>query len=760
MTKRSIFGSDNLVLLVVAILLVAAMLGIDLLMDRAGVSVGFIGLGALLFWCFPLVAWSQRARLRRAFTQLTRLADEETGRSFLKGYLGLFLISFVVLFVETTLIRYIGSQTRIFAYYKNIALIGAFLGLGVGCMRGDGGRREALLFLAGFAAIGLFFSIGAQALGAMLGAAAQFASSERVFGYGFPDLNVSLAIKLVANVHVGLYCVAVFLAVAWLFGQLGRILGGSFEGLPRLTAYSINILGSLAGLVLFVVLSRLQTSPWVWFLVGLAPLLLWLGRRRALRAGLVSVALAALFVAPNLHDTVWSTYQKLVGREVPNGYRIDISDTIYQWALDLRPETIARIGENPFPNYEAEFKDRGALDNVLVIAAGSGNDVAAALRAGAKHVDAIDIDAAIVEMGRQHHPEHPYDDPRVRVIIDDARSAFKTLPAETYDVVVFGLLDSHTQLGASSVRLDNYVFTQESFSAAARLVRPGGTLVFSVVTAVDWLRTRFANVLQHACGAPVEIQDFGVFTLYSCRPTVADPDPGATGEAIGAPIDDWPFPYLPARGIPGSYIIVIGMLAVASVVWLRRHGIGKVDITALNAHMFFLGAAFLLMEVYAINRLALLFGTTWLVSAVSIAAMLTEIVAANFVVRLIRLDLRPLAYVGLAVLLLAGWFVGPEIVLGKDWTAGLGYALFLLSPVFCAGIVFATSFDRSKDAGPVLGANILGAVLGGWAEYASMATGIRFMALVALGLYAASLICLVIAARSRGYQKDMRSTAA
>jgi hypothetical protein len=154
------------------------------------------------------------------------------------------------------------------------------------------------------------------------------------------------------------------------------------------------------------------------------------------------------------------------------------------------------------------------------------------------------------------------------------------------------------------------------------------------------------------------------------------------------------------------------------------------------------------MEVYAVNRLALLFGTTWVVSAVSIAAMLVEILAANLVVSIIaRIDLRPYAYVMLAVLLAAGWLVGPGTVLGKGVGDALLYALFLLSPVFCAGIVFATSFARSATAGPALGANILGAVLGGWTEYGTMATGIRFMALLALALYAGSLLCLLAGSR-------------
>jgi hypothetical protein len=189
------------------------------------------------------------------------------------------------------------------------------------------------------------------------------------------------------------------------------------------------------------------------------------------------------------------------------------------------------------------------------------------------------------------------------------------------------------------------------------------------------------------------------------------------------------------------------MLVVASVLWLRRGGFGQVDVTPGHAHMFFLGSAFLLMEVYAINRLALLFGTTWLVSAVSIAAMLVEILIANLIVSVIRIDLRPIAYLALAALLIAGYAIGPEAVLGQSVGAELGYALFLLSPVLCAGIIFATSFDRARSAGPALGANILGAVLGGWTEYGTMVTGIRFMALVALGLYAASLVALVLARR-------------
>jgi SAM-dependent methyltransferase len=739
-------------LLTIAILFGAAVIAINLLLDRVEINTGpgiqvYMQTGAILFWGIPLIVWTQRARIAHGMLALERMAVQEPPSRRLGPALQLFTVSFVVLFVETMLIRYIGSQTRIFAFYKNIPLIGAFLGLGIGCLQGQGGRREILVFLAGSVGVAFFFAAIAQCLGAALSISASAVTSEHLLGDVFVSKLLPSAVKLAFNLHIGLYCVAVFLALAFLFGKLGRVLAVSFDGMPRLPAYTINILGSLAGLAVFVLLSQLQSPPWVWFLVGLAPLLLWLGNGRALRFGCVCVILSAALVAPHLHHTVWSAYQKLTGKEVANGYQIDISDAFYQVAYDLSPASVARIGFDPMPNYNAEFTGLEKLDRVLVIGAGSGNDVASALRAGAKQIDAVDIDVAIIAMGRLHHPEHPYDDPRVTPVIDDARNAFKRLPAQSYDAVVFGLLDSHTQLGMSSVRLDNYVFTQESFSAAARLVKPGGALVLAAVTVNDWFRDRYQTMLAHACGAPVDRQELGWTTVYKCKATKADPDPAATGRAIAAPVDDWPFPYLPERSIPMTYIVVIAMLLAASLWWLRRNGIGAIDVTPSHAHLFFLGAAFLLMEVYAINRLALLFGTTWLVSAVSIAAILVEIVAANLVVGWIRFDLRPLAYAVLALLLVAGWFVGPEIVLGRGAVAGLVYALFLLSPVFCAGIVFATSFNRSAVAGPALGANILGAVLGGWAEYATMATGIRFMALLALGLYVASALALIVAAR-------------
>ena len=57
--------------------------------------------------------------------------------------------------------------------------------------------------------------------------------------------------------------------------------------------------------------------------------------------------------------------------------------------------------------YELPFHAAPSLNSVVVVGAGSGNDVAAALRLGAKAVDAVEIDPAIMALGRANHPEHP-----------------------------------------------------------------------------------------------------------------------------------------------------------------------------------------------------------------------------------------------------------------------------------------------------------------------------------------------------------------
>jgi spermidine synthase len=146
--------------------------------------------------------------------------------------------------------------------------------------------------------------------------------------------------------------------------------------------------------------------------------------------------------------------------------------------------------------------------------------VAGALRNGAGHVTAVEIDPGILELGRQLHPESPYTSPRVTIINDDARS-FTRKTSKKFDLIVFGLLDSHTLSSSySNVRLDNYVYTLESFEQAKRLLNPGGMFIVKFEVADDFIGFRLMKMLTRVFEHPpvcLEVRTFRGVDISSGR---------------------------------------------------------------------------------------------------------------------------------------------------------------------------------------------------------------------------------------------------
>src|SRR5262249_39829941 len=126
---------------------------------------------------------------------------------------------------------------------------------------------------------------------------------------------------------------------------------------------------------------------------------------------------------------------------------------------------------------------------------------AGARRGGAAHITAVDIDPAIIAMGRRHHPEQPYrtDDGVVEVVNDDARSFFATTD-QRYDLVIFSLLDAPLQVGAANVHLDNFVYTRESLQRARDLLADNGVLVLTFERLRYFIPRRIARALTEVFG--------------------------------------------------------------------------------------------------------------------------------------------------------------------------------------------------------------------------------------------------------------------
>ena len=435
--------------------------------------------------------------------------------------------------------------------------------------------------------------------------------------------------------------------------------------------------------------------------------------------------------------------------------------------------------------------------DVLIIGAGSGNDVSRALAWGARHIDAVEIDPTIQRIGQTDHPDHPYNDPRVTVHIADGRNFLRTTTA-TYDLVVFALIDSlvlHT--GYSNIRLESFMFTQEAFADVHKRLKPGGLFVVSNYFREGWIVSRLKQAAQAAFGRPpivltlpyvatiepdsadgltmllaggtAEIEAaFGRTPTYGLSPdqppSPASPD-GFAAEPAGSPpassirigqtvvhdpdrlrpaTDDWPFLYLRSPMVPalsGRGMAIMAALALALFALGQRLG-GHREVRpswGLNGRMFFLGAGFMLVETKAVVHMALLFGSTWMVNTIVFAGVLVMILAANLFVSRVRPTSVAPYYAGLFALLVLNLLVPLDLLLGLSRPLQiLGSCGLALTPIICAGVIFAVSFKDSTQPDRDFGANVAGAMVGGLAENASMLLGFRYLTLVVIAFYALS----------------------
>ncbi|MBV9342036.1 MAG: hypothetical protein JO159_14260 [Acidobacteria bacterium] len=159
-------------------------------------------------------------------------------------------------------------------------------------------------------------------------------------------------------------------------------------------------------------------------------------------------------------------------------------------------------------------------------------------------------------------------------------------------------------------------------------------------------------------------------------------------------------------------------------------------------HLFLLGAGFMLLEAKAVTELSLLFGSTWIVNAVVITAFLTMGLLANTAMMFWR-GSRTLSYSILFALLAADLLVPYSLF--NVLPAGLRTIVsggFVALPVFFSGLIFSQAFRDVTGPGEGLGVNLMGAVIGGVLENTVMVGGTPVLGLLAIFLYAASLLCL------------------
>jgi hypothetical protein len=291
---------------------------------------------------------------------------------------------------------------------------------------------------------------------------------------------------------------------------------------------------------------------------------------------------------------------------------------------------------------------------------------------------------------------------------------------------------------------------------AYSLLKPDGMLSITFIAARPWMRDKLKAMLTEATGLPPIVYQASR-TNVMCLPkgTLAVSPPARIGvfvrddsppAPIDLPRDDWPYLYLSHRTIPNDYLLVIGTLLALSCVsiLLLRMTADRANpfrIGPSEGHFFFLGMGFLLLETKSIGDCSLYFGTTWLVTLIVVTGVLLMVLAANLLaMHLRRASLR--LYFPLLISLLVLYLIPRDQILALPWPARLGWALFCVPlPIFFAGLIFSTAFRDCRDPAILLGANLLGATVGGFSEYLGMAIGMHALMLIVIAAYLASLLC-------------------
>lgn len=676
----------------------------------------------------------------------------------------LVLASTLMLFTELALIRWLGANVLHLSYFSNIVLLGSFLGIGLGFLRTKPDSAPPWYFLPLMAlliVLVLVVPLGVDRTNSDL----IFFTSLTTHG---PPAWVVLPVVFVVTAAV-------------LYGP-GYLTGQCFFGLPRLSAYRYDLIGSITGITTFTLLSFLGAPSVVWGTVFslLSLALLWPGARKqptaevaassqarpVSRLGLGLAAVGAMVAIGGLTyetmqpNTRWSPYYKIetsTQQTTIGEFTTILANGVPHQAVT---DVAARIKFEPFYALPYERSLRENPGRVLIVGAGTGTDVALALTKGATSVDAVEIDPEILNLGKTINPNKPFADPRVTYHNNDGR-AFIERTDQKFDTVLFALPDSLTLVaGASQLRLESYLFTEPAMQRVNEILAPDGVFAMYNYYREPWLVGRLGASMAAAFGhAPC----IDLNTQYNSAVLVvakdsAMQDCAATDNAAtllaGAPApvdDDRPFLYLKTPHIPGFYLAVLAMILLFSFAAVRL-AVGKISRTRRYADLFLLGAAFMLLETRAVTMFALLFGTTWLVNAIVFGGVLVVVLCAvEFTAWLKRSGRKdtfplPVAYGVLLASLAVAWLVPLQSLLALPLALRVVAAVAItFLPVFTANVVFASRFDASEEPGLAFGVNLLGSMVGGTLEYLALIVGYRSLLLVAALLYIAAL---TIGARS------------
>src|SRR4051794_2311726 len=198
-------------------------------------------------------------------------------------------LSFLMLFLELALIRWTAAYNIHLAYLTNFVLLGSFLGIGIGFLRVRRAPNLLPFTPIALAVLVLFMAIFPVSLANLHG------HLEGEFGMAPLPRWVGLTV--------------IFLLTVAVMACIGHGVAQVFVQFDALEAYRLDILGSLAGIVVFSALAFLQLPPIAWGAIVAVLFAVLLGvRPQLLGLVVIVVVLGIQSAAPNDY---WSPYYKV-----------------------------------------------------------------------------------------------------------------------------------------------------------------------------------------------------------------------------------------------------------------------------------------------------------------------------------------------------------------------------------------------------------------------------------------------------------------
>jgi len=177
----------------------------------------------------------------------------------------------------------------------------------------------------------------------------------------------------------------------------------------------------------------------------------------------------------------------------------------------------------------ADYLKRDTGDQVLIIGAAGGHDTKAALMYGAKHVDAVELVSAVVELGKHRYADyigHIFDRPEVNVQAGEGRS-FLRASHKLYDVIQI-----HSNHTSSSIAQGNgamapvYLQTVEAYEEYFTHLKDDGILQINhhmyprmiTTAAVAWKKLGRTDFQKHVVVVTTPVENNLPTLLISMKP--------------------------------------------------------------------------------------------------------------------------------------------------------------------------------------------------------------------------------------------------